>query len=85
MASKQTFRKSGMTSFADWLRYYNNLDVVPFIEALQKMKTFYGERGIDICKDAVSLPGVSLQYLLRGVDNKSKTRCMHQVKRLTNT
>ena len=74
-----------MMSFADWLRYYNNLDVVPFIEALQKMKTFYGERGIDICKDAVSLPSVSLQYLLIGVDSKSKTRCMHQVKRLTNT
>lgn len=30
------------------------------------MKVFYGERGIDICKDAVSLPGVALQYLLRG-------------------
>ena len=27
-----------MMSFADWLRYYNNLDVGPFIEALQKMK-----------------------------------------------
>ena len=50
----------------------SRLDVGPFIEALQKMKTFYGERGIDICKDVVSLPGVSLQYLLRGVDSKSK-------------
>ena len=63
-----------MTSFADWLRYYNNLDVGPFIEALEKMKAFYGERGIDICKDAVSLPGVSLQYLLRGIDSKSKNK-----------
>jgi len=71
-ACKQTFCESGMTSFADWLRYYNNLDVGPFTEALQKMKTFYGERGIDIRKDAVSLPGVSLQSLLRGIDSKSK-------------
>jgi len=55
-----------MTTFTDWLRYYNNLDVGPFVEALEKMKAFYGERGIDICKDAVSLPGVALQYLLRG-------------------
>jgi len=38
------------------------------------MKTFYGERGIDICKDAVSLPGVSLQYLLRGIDSKSQNK-----------
>jgi len=59
-----------MTSFADWLHYYNNMDVGPFIEALQKMKTFSGERGIDICKDAASLPGVSLLYLLIGVDSK---------------
>lgn len=73
-ACKRVFRESGMTSFADWLRYYNNLDVGPFIEALEKMKAFYGERGIDICKDAVSLPGVSLQYLLRGIDSKSKDK-----------
>jgi len=60
-----------MTTFADWLRHYNNLDVGPFAEALDKMKDFYGERGVDICKDAVSLPGVALQYLLRGTaENK---------------
>ena len=60
-----------MLTFADWLRYYNNLDVGPFIEALDIMKAFYGERGIDICKDAVSLPGVALQCLLRGTaENK---------------
>ena len=47
-ACKQTFRESRMMSFADWLRYYNKPDVFPFIKALQKMKTFYGERGNDI-------------------------------------
>ena len=55
-----------MQTFADWLRYYNNLDVAPGLEALQKMRNFYTEKGIDILKDAVSVPGVSLQYLLRG-------------------
>ena len=68
---KRVFDERGMTSFADWLQYYNNLDVSPFIEALEKMKAFYGERGIDLCNDAVSLPGVALQYLLRGTaENK---------------
>ena len=52
-----------MQTFADWLRYYNDLDVVPGLEALQKMRAFYAEKGIDILKDAVSLPGVSLDYL----------------------
>jgi hypothetical protein len=57
-----------MTSFADWLRYYNDLDVAPFIETQEKMKSFYSERGVDLFNDAVSLPGVSLQYLLRGTE-----------------
>ena len=63
---KYVFRERGMKTFADWLKYYNNLDVGPFLEALEKMRGFYTNPGIDIFKDAVSLPGVSLQYLLRG-------------------
>jgi len=59
------FKDKGMRTFADWLRYYNNLDVAPGLEALEKMRNFYTEKGIDILKDAVSIPGVSLHYLLR--------------------
>ena len=61
---QRLFKERGMRTFADWLRYYNNLDVAPGLEALEKMKSFYTERGIDILKDAVSMPGVSLHYLL---------------------
>ena len=59
------FCEKGMRTFGDWLEYYNNLDVAPFLEALQKMKEFYTGLGVDIFKDAVSLPGVSQQYILR--------------------
>ena len=59
------FKERGMQTFGDWLEYYNNLDVAPFLEALQKMKEFYTTLGIDILKDAVSLPGVSEKYILR--------------------
>ena len=65
MECKKIFKEKGMQTFADWLCYYNNLDVAPGLEALDKMKVFYKE-GIDILKDTVSLPGVSLHYLLRG-------------------
>ena len=65
-ACKQLFREKGMKTFKDWVRYYNNLDVAPGLEALEKMRNFYAEKGIDIMKDAVSIPGVSLHYLLRG-------------------
>ena len=60
------FKEKGMKTFKDWVEYYNNLDVAPGLEALQKMKNFYIEKGIDILKDAVSIPGVSLHYLLKG-------------------
>jgi len=64
-ACQWVFKDKGMRTFADWLGYYNNLDVAPGLEALEKMRNFYTEKGIDILKDAVSLPGVSLHYLLR--------------------
>ena len=40
--------------------------MAPGLEALEKMRAFYTDKGIDILKDAVSIPGVSLHYLLRG-------------------
>ena len=63
---KRVFEERGMRTFGDWLEYYKNLDVTPFLETLEKMKAFYTKLGIDIFKDAVSLPGVSMQYILRG-------------------
>ena len=63
---QRLFKEKGMCSFADWLRYYNNLDVAPGLEALERMRAFYTDKGIDMLKDAVSIPGVSLHYLLRG-------------------
>ena len=63
---KRVFQEKEMKTFGDWLEYYNNLNVTPYRETLEKMKAFYTELGIDIFKDAVSLPGVSMQYILRG-------------------
>ena len=62
---KRVFQERGMQTFGDCLKYYNNLDVTPFLETLEKIKAFYTNLGVDIFKDAVSLPGVSMQYILR--------------------
>ena len=59
-------QERGMQTFGDCLEYYNNLDVTPFLETLEKMKAFYTKLGTDIFIDAVSLPGVAMQYILRG-------------------
>ena len=70
-ACKKLFREKGMKTFKDWVRYYNNLDVAPGLEALEKMRNFYTEKEIDIMKDAVSIPGVSLHYLLKGAIDRN--------------
>ena len=64
------FLEQRIRTFADWLGYYNSPDVVPFLEALESMRGFYTGLGIDPFKDAVSLPGVSKEYLLRGTLNQ---------------
>ena len=57
---KRVFQERGMQTFGDWLEYYNNLDVTPFLETIETMKAFYTKICVDIFKDAVSLPGVSM-------------------------
>jgi hypothetical protein len=59
-AWKRVFHENCMSTFADWLRHFNYLDVAPFNKAQGKMKAFCAERGIDIFKDVTSLPGISL-------------------------
>ena len=52
-----------MTRFCDLLIWYNNLDVEPFLEAIEKLSNFWQERKIDIFMDGVSVPGLTMKYL----------------------
>lgn len=53
----------GMTTLRDFLVWYNNLDVEPFLEAIAKQFTVYQSKGIDMFKDAISVPGLSVKWL----------------------
>ena len=64
------WNNNNMKTFKDFLEWYNNLDVLPFIEAVEKMKQFYKMKKLDIFKDGVSLPGLVLKYLMRGTDSE---------------
>ena len=48
-----------MTTFKDFLRWYNNKDVVPTLEAMQKMIAFYHHKGIDMLKLGCTLPNLA--------------------------
>ena len=58
----------GMTSLRDLLVYYNNCDVVPFLTALAHQCHLYKESGLDMLKDAPSLPGLGLRYGMKGLE-----------------
>ena len=58
----------------DWLQVYNVADVVPFIVAFKKMAGQYCPDKIDISKDAVSIPGISVTYVLnKYLEKKAKS------------
>lgn len=44
-----------MTFLRDYLEWYNNQDVGPFVQAVRKLQSFYFERNIDIFKVAMSV------------------------------
>jgi hypothetical protein len=59
-----------MKTFKDFLEWYNNLDVLPFIESVEKMKEFYRLKRLDIFKDGVSIPGLVLKYLIKSTESE---------------
>ena len=66
------FKENDCTTTDDWLRIYNVADVVPFIETFRKMVEHYYTDKIDVCKDAVSIPGMSMTYVLNKSLEKNK-------------
>ena len=54
------FKANDCTAMDDWLRLYNVADVVPFIEAFRKMAEEYYPDKVNVYKDVVSSPGISM-------------------------
>ena len=66
------FSKRGCVTMKDWLKEYNLADVKPFIEALEKTREQYYPDEIDLLKDAVSIPGISMMYVLNEALRRKK-------------
>ena len=65
---KRIFQKQGMQTFGDWLEYYNNLDVAPFLEALQKMKDFYTTWGGHLQRRSITRGCIKAIHLAKDVE-----------------
>ena len=59
-----------MKSFKDFLIWYNNKDVVPTLEALQKKIEFYHQMKIDMLKMGCTLHKLAKNCLHKSTDSK---------------
>ena len=59
-----------MKSFKDFLMWYNNEDVVPTLEAMQKLIEFYHQKEIDMLKLGCTLPNLANICLHKSTDSK---------------
>ena len=59
---QRVWKEHKMKTMEDFLRWYNNLDVEPFLEAIQKQMDIYRSRRIDMLKDCISIPGVAVKW-----------------------
>ena len=62
------WRDNGMETLREYLIWYNNRDVTPFLDAIAKQAAFYHNRQhIDIFKDGISVPGLALSYMFNDI------------------
>ena len=60
-----------MKTMRDFLVWYNNRDVIPFLQAIDKQFAFYQQHNIDMFKDGISVPGLSLLHLFNDLPNNT--------------
>lgn len=58
---QRIWEENDMKTMKEFLVWYNNKDVVPMLEAIEKMFQFNRNRHIDMFKDGVSVPGLVLK------------------------
>ena len=67
---QQIWKQEQMSSFKDFLRWYNNKDVVPTLEAMQKRIAFYHDKDINMLKLGCTLPNLANICLHKSTDAK---------------
>ena len=55
----------------DFLVCYNNRDVVPFLHAVDRQFAFYQQHNIDMFKDGISVPELTLLYLFNDLPSNT--------------
>ena len=67
---QSVWENNNMQNFSDFLKWYNNKDVVPTLETMQKMIEVYHNKGIDMLKLGCTLPSLANICLHKSTDSK---------------
>ena len=62
---QKVWSENKMSTFRDFLVWYKNLVVGPFVTAVERFQRFYFSKGIDVFKTAISVPGNARQLLFK--------------------
>ena len=58
-----------MEKFGDYVKYYNNADVIGFVEAVEKMMANERNNKLDMFKESISLPGLTQRYMFMNLED----------------
>ena len=64
------WENNNMLNFSDFLKWYNNKDVVPTLEAMQKTIEFYHNKETDMLELGCTLPNLAIISLHKSADSK---------------
>ena len=64
---QQLWTENQWSTFADYLKWYNDLDVTPMIQAIENMNEFYKNICIDFIHQAISIPGVAMRVCFNSI------------------
>ena len=67
----KTWTEKGWSSLREMLIYYNVLDCVPFVQAIQNLLRPYLQQGLDIFKTSFSVSGVAKLQMMKKIEKNT--------------
>ena len=64
---QQLWTENQWSTFADFLKWYNDLDVTPMIKTIENLNQFYKNIRIDFIRKAISIPGVAMRVCFNSI------------------
>ena len=59
------WKEKQFSTFSDYLAFYNNADVIGFVEGVERFLDFYKSKRVDVFKTTQSVPGISRHLLFK--------------------